>query len=74
MLNNALGITNVSLSYSDSVPAWASQAAVNLESVNVFSVGDGKEALTRAEAAKMLAEASKLAARETRSGLLAWAK
>lgn len=74
ILNNALGVTNVSLPISDAVPAWASQAAANLESADLFSVGDGKAALTRADAAKMLTEASKLAENTKRAGLLSWAK
>ncbi len=74
ILNNALGVTNVSLPIDEAVPTWASQAAANLKSVDVFSVGDGRSDLTRADAAKMLAEAAKLAESTGRSGLLSWAK
>jgi hypothetical protein len=80
MLNNALGISNVkSASFfaeDGSVPAWASQAVANLSACDV--IGDismtSTNVLTRADAAKMLAQASTvLEARESGKSLLSWA-
>ncbi|MDR2360952.1 MAG: S-layer homology domain-containing protein [Oscillospiraceae bacterium] len=80
MLNNALQISDVrSVSFfADEalVPAWASQAAANLNACNVL--GDitlnAAKPMTRADAAAILARAADLAAsRKNRGGLLGWA-
>lgn len=75
MLNNALGITDVSVTEDGAVPVWAAQAAGNLESVNVFSLGGRPDdAMTRADAAEMLMRAAEVVAERTKkSGLLGWA-
>lgn len=82
MLNNMLGITDVasvsSFRYSDSVPAWALQALVNLDMCNIISdvqdtVGSGY--LTRIEAAEMISRALDFIETRKKDGsLLGWVK
>lgn len=62
MLNRSLRLSDVSyLTSSDAVPSWAAQAAANLTACNVISsFGSGSSALTRADAADMLAAAMDL--------------
>lgn len=60
ILNNALNITNVSVTEDDSCPVWASQAMANLSSCNVLTVSSDYSSdnyLTRADAAKILVNA-----------------
>lgn len=74
MLNNILGITDVSGSASDDCPVWAAQAAVNLSSCRVPAAGTYGAALTRAEAAEMLAGAMDVLDARKSGGLLSWAR
>ncbi len=59
MLDRSLRLSDVSyLSTGSAVPSWAAQAAANLAACNVISsLSSGSGALTRAEAADMLASA-----------------
>ena len=81
MLNNALEITDVatvSTIDSETVPAWAAGAAMNLTACNIFPTGlagVSENEVTRADAAEMLlVSASILSARDSGGGLLSWAK
>jgi hypothetical protein len=81
ILNKALGITDVTgvaALDTETVPAWAQSAAVNLVSCKILPsglAGIASNSVTRADAAKMLvASAELLAARERGGGLLGWAK
>ena len=76
MLNNAIGVTDVTGTEEEAWPVWASQAAANLSSVRVMNTGLGYEGqITRAEAAEMLMKAAELiAARSAKRSLLSWAK
>lgn len=62
MLNRSLRLSDVSyLNAGDAAPSWAAQAAANLTACNVISsFGAGSDALTRSEAADMLAAAMDL--------------
>lgn len=80
ILNRVLSVSDVDLSvwYADreAVPSWAAQAVANMESVCVMSVGSFGSAaldgsLTRADAARMLSNASVLLEGEEHS-LLSW--
>lgn len=74
MLNNSVGITDVSFDDDAEYPAWASQAAANLSSLDILPTEAGSSPLsvTRADAAKMLLAAKKVIdSRETFS-LLPW--
>ncbi|MDR2502559.1 MAG: S-layer homology domain-containing protein [Oscillospiraceae bacterium] len=83
VLNNALGITDV---YSVgafqpenlAVPVWAQTASANLVSCNILPsglAGVSAEAITRADAAKLLSGAIDVVnARAGESGLLSWLK
>lgn len=80
ILNRVLEVSDVDLAVwyadRDAVPSWAAQAVANMESVCVMSVGSfGSESLnesvTRADAARMLCNASVLLNGEETS-LLSW--
>ncbi len=74
MLNNAMGITDVSVEEDAAVPVWAAQAAANLSSLDILPAGavSSPSTLTRADAAMMLLAAKEvLDSRET-SSLLSW--
>ena len=80
ILNRVLSVSDVDLSvwFADrgAVPSWAAQAVANMEAVCVMSVGSFgsntlNESLTRADAARMLSNASVLLAGEERT-LLSW--
>ena len=80
LLDRTLSVADVDLetwySGEESVPTWAAQAVANLESVSVLSAGSfGAETVdapvTRADAAQMLAAASRLLEGED-SGVLDW--
>ena len=80
MLNRVLSVSDVDLAvwYADreAVPSWAAQAVANMESVCVMSVGSFgstalNDSLTRADAARMLSNASVLLEGEEVS-LLSW--
>ena len=80
ILNRVLSVSDVDLAvwYADreAVPSWAAQAVANMESVCVMSVGSFgstalNESLTRADAARMLSNASVLLKGEETS-LLSW--
>ena len=80
MLNRVLSVSDVDLAvwYADreAVPSWAAQAVANMESACVMSVGSFgstalNEHLTRADAARMLSNASVLLNGEDNS-LLSW--
>lgn len=82
LLNRLLAVTDVSADAwagsTTTVPTWACQAAINLETVGVLQTdADGAltlgDTLTRAEAAQMLAAAlDVLEARESYSGWFHW--
>jgi hypothetical protein len=79
MLNNTLNISDViktSNPLTESVPAWAKQAADNLSSCDIYlsSTFDYSKALTRADAAELLCAAIDLVeARGDKRSLLSWA-
>jgi hypothetical protein len=79
MLNNTLKISDViktSSNLSQSVPAWARQAANNLSACDIYlsSGFDYSKSLTRAEAAELLCGAIDLIeARGDKRSLLSWA-
>lgn len=88
MVNNALGITDVSLTGdardltamspgADAFPAWASQASANLSSCGIigdFTRGVSASTVTRADAARILSAAMSVLDRREGDSLLGWAK
>ena len=82
-MNRVLDLGDVDLDvwYADreAVPSWAAQAVGNMEAVSVLKVGSFgsktmEEAVTRSDAAKMLAAARTLLNGEEPKGLLDWLK
>lgn len=58
MLDRLLSLTNVNCESSDALPTWAAQSAANLDACGIMQSADvDSAALTRAEAADMLAAA-----------------
>ena len=83
VLNRVLDLGDVELEvwYADreAVPSWAAQAVGNMEALNVlqtgsFGSGELEQAVTRADAARMLSAAGTLLRGEKPSGLLGWLK
>ena len=83
VLNRVLDLGDVELEvwYADreAVPSWAAQAVGNMEALNVlqtgsFGSGELEQAVTRADAARMLSAAGTLLRGEKPSGLLGWRK
>ena len=83
VLNRVLDLGDVELAvwYADreAVPSWAAQAVGNMEALNVlqtgsFGSGELEQAVTRADAARMLSAAGTLLRGEKPSGLLGWLK
>lgn len=83
ILNRVLDLGDVELEvwYADreTVPSWAAQAVGNMEAMNVLSVGsfgsgELERAVTRADAARMLAAAETLLRGEDHASLLGWLK
>ena len=83
VLNRVLDLGDVELEvwYADreAVPSWAAQAVGNMEALNVlqtgsFGSGELEQAVTRADAARMMSAAGTLLRGEKPSGLLGWLK
>ena len=82
LLDNVLGISDVHVSMvsvEPAVPAWASQAALNLSACNIITpntitMESAGTYLTRAQAANMLSPAIDfIEAKKSNSSLLSWA-
>ena len=83
VLNRMLNLGDVELDVwfadREAVPSWAAQAVGNMEAMNVLAAGSfGSEqleqAVTRADAARMLCAAGTLLTGEESEGLLSWLK
>ncbi len=76
MLNNTLGITDVSVDIQEpAAPAWAYQASLNLSSCDIISgveAGVSSAAVTRADAAQMLSAAMTVMESRSQDSLLGW--
>ncbi len=83
VLNRVLNLGDVDLDvwYADreAVPSWAAQAVGNMEAFNVLSAGSFgsqtmEQAVTRADAARMLSAADTLLSGDEATGFLGWLK
>lgn len=77
MLDRVMEISDVSVSESDSVPAWAAQAASNLSVCNVIDVGAGNDyssEMTRADVAELIISSIDTMDDDTAGALLSWAQ